>query len=155
MKMQFFILTIPLNHYITVLEFFHWLTSRSFISAWLNSSNITLLTLPSSHFEGLIRWQCKLACKFSSWFFRVIKVGLFARYYTLSSRSSFLGMFLASRLIELLIRSVDSSYFSVIFSSRSFLYCSGSALYILLVLSAKMKTSGEVFLLQISFSICS
>ena len=38
---------------------------------------------------------------------------------------------------------------SVIFSSRSFLYCSGGALYILLVLSAKMKISGEEFILEI------
>ena len=65
MKMYSFLLSIPLNHSITVLEFFHWLTSRCFIKAWLIFSNLTLLTFLSSLFEGLIRLEVKLAWKFS------------------------------------------------------------------------------------------
>ena len=87
MKMQFFLLSIPLNHSITVLEFFHWLTSRCLINGWLIFSNLTLFNLQSSLFEGLIRRQGKLAWKFSLWSFRVMKARLFARHSTLSTRS--------------------------------------------------------------------
>ena len=93
MKMYSFLLSIPLNHSITVLEFFHWLTSRCFIKAWLIFSNLTLLTFLSSLFEGLIRLQVKLAWKFSLWSFRVIKAGFFARHSTLSTRPNLLTVF--------------------------------------------------------------
>ena len=63
MKMQYFLLSIPLNRSITVSEFFHCLTTRCFIGVWLIFSNLTLLALPSSLFEGLIRWQGKIAQK--------------------------------------------------------------------------------------------
>ena len=55
MKMPFFLLSTSLNPFITRLEFFYWLTSRCFISVWLIFSHLTLLTLQSSLFEGLIR----------------------------------------------------------------------------------------------------
>ena len=128
MKMQSFSLSIPLNHCITELEFFHWLRSKCFISAWLTFSNLTKLTLPISLFEGLIRRQGKLARKFSLWSFRVMKAVFFARHFTLSTRSNFLAMFFASKLIERRFdfsrRSVNFVYVFVAFSFRRFLYCS-------------------------------
>ena len=153
-KMQSFLLSIPLNHSITELGFFRWLRSRCFISAWLIFSNLTLLTLPSSLFQGLIgRWD-KLARKFSLWSFRNTRAGFFERHSTLSKRSCFLALFFVYKLINFSRRSVDSLYVFVTFSFRRFLYFSGGVLYILLVLSANMKTSGEEFVLEISFFIC-
>ena len=72
-----------------------------------------------------------------------MKTGFFARQSTLSARSSFLAMFFASKLTNFSRHSVDFLYGFVTFSFRSFLYCAGFALYIFLVLSANMKTSGE------------
>ena len=64
-------------------------------------------------------------------------------------------MFLASKLIDFSRRSVDFLYVFVTFSFRSFWFCSGSALHILWVLPANMKTSGEEFILEISSFYCS
>ena len=72
-----------------------------------------------------------------------MKAGFFARHSILLTRSSFLAVFLASKLIDVLRRSVDFFYVFVTFSFSSSLYCSGGALYILLVLSENMKTSAE------------
>ena len=93
MKMQSFLLSIPSDYSITVTEFFHWFTSRCFISSWLIFSNFTLLAFPSSLFQALIRHQGKLACKFSLWSFRVMKAELFSRHSTLSTKLNFLAMF--------------------------------------------------------------
>ena len=127
MKMQSFLLSIPSDYSITVTEFFHWFTSRCFISSWLIFSNFTLLAFPSSLFQALIRHQGKLACKFSLWSFRVMKAELFSRHSTLSTKLNFLAMFLASNLIDFSRRSVDFSYVFVAFSFRNFLFCSGGA----------------------------
>ena len=140
MKMQSFILTISLNYSITVLEFFHWLTSRSFISASLIFSNITLLTLPNSHFQGPVNFLYGLLELWRMGFLQGIPLfqqGLVFRYVfgfqTDWTFDTFCWLFVCLCHIF----------------SRRFLYCSGGALYILLVLSAKMKTSGEEFILEI------
>ena len=52
-KMQFILLSIPLNHSITVVETFRLLTSRCYTSAWMTFFNLILL--------NLIRRQGKLA----------------------------------------------------------------------------------------------
>ena len=154
-KMQSFLLSIPLNQSITELGFFRWLRSRCFISAWLIFSNLTLLTLPSSLFQGLKRRQGKLAWKLSLWSFRVMNARFFVTISLFHTRSSFLAMFFASKLIDFSRRSVHFYKGFVTFSFRSFWYCSGGALYILLVLSANMKTSDEEFIIEISSFICS
>ena len=84
-----------------------------------------------------------------------MKAEFFVKHSALSTRSSFLAMFLASKLIDFSIRFVDFLYVFVTFSFRSFLYCSGGALYILLVLSANMKTSGEELYLRYLLSFVS
>ena len=84
-----------------------------------------------------------------------MKTGFFARNATLSTRSSFLAMFSASKLIDFSRHSVNFLYVFVTFSFRFFLYCSGGALCILLVLPANMKTSGEEIILEMSSFICS
>ena len=53
MKMHSILLSIPLNHSITVVEIFRLLTSRCFTSAWMIFFNLILL--------NLIRRQGKLA----------------------------------------------------------------------------------------------
>ena len=137
--MQTFLLLIPLNHSITLLEIFHWLTSRYVIIASLIFSKLILLTFPSSLFEGLIYRQGKVAWKFYLLSFRVIKVGFFVRHYTLSMTRNSFNKILASKLIDFSRRSVGFLYVCVTFSFRRFLFCSGDTLYMLLILSAKYE----------------
>ena len=130
MKMQYFLLSVPLDDFTTVLEFFHWLTSRCNASAGLIFSNITLLIFPSSLFKGLMRRQGKLAWKVSLWSFRVKSADFFTQHYTLSTRSNIFCF-----QIDFLFKTFCMSFVFVTFSFRSFLYCSGGALYILSLLS--------------------
>ena len=56
-----------LNQLITEFEFFHWLTLSFSLRRLLMLSKMTLLTLPSSLFDGLIRRHLGLDSKLSLW----------------------------------------------------------------------------------------
>ena len=61
------------NQLVTSDVFFHWLNFVVFLIVELILSRICLLTLPSSLFAGLMRWQLGWLAKLSLWSFRVIK----------------------------------------------------------------------------------
>ena len=120
MKMQYILLSVPLDDCITVLQFFHWLTSRCNASAGLIFSSITLLIFPSSPFKGLMRQHGKLAWKVSLWSFRV-KSADFLHNTILAQRGQ---IFFASKLIFFSKRSV---------CLLSLLHSPSEAFYIVLV----------------------
>ena len=93
MKMQSFLFSSSLNHFITLVEFFHWLTFRCCSSILLIFSSFCLLTFPSSVLEGLIRRHGSFELKFSLWSLSVMKAGFLARCSILSLSSSFLDIY--------------------------------------------------------------
>ena len=54
-KLQFFLSSMFLNHYITLLDFFHWLTYKKLTKCLLICSMIG-----SSLLEGFIKWEGKV-----------------------------------------------------------------------------------------------
>ena len=90
-----------LNHSMTDIEFFHWLTATMGLMFCRMVSSIFLLIMPISLFAGLISLQGKLCSKLSLWSFNVIKASFLASISVLSSKSSFCAILFASALMLL------------------------------------------------------
>ena len=94
MKVWLYLLSMPLNHSITDVVFFHWLNLRELVILWLIRSSTVLLILPISDLVGLIRRQAGLFVKFVLLSLSVMNASLLAVESTLSSIPSFAAMIL-------------------------------------------------------------
>ena len=110
-----------LNQVITSDVFFHWLNFDSFKMFLLIVFNNDLLILPISVSDGLIRRKDKVCGKPSLWSFIVMKASASYNFSTLSSISNFFAIFLASRLMVLILFLLDFLYVFVMLFSRCFL----------------------------------
>ena len=116
---QSFLLETSINHFKTESVFFHWLKWSSEISFPLIFSMISLLTLPSSFFTGLINWHNEFCQKSGLWSLSVIKAGVLAIHSMWSSRLMSSAMFFASKFIDVSNSGVAFLYVFVM-SWRSF-----------------------------------
>ena len=115
---MFFLLLMFLKQVITSDVFFYWLNFDSFKMFLLIVSNNDLLIFPTSVFDGLIRRKDKVWGKPSLWSFNVMKASAYCNFSTLSSISNFLAIFLASRLMVLILFLLDFLYVFVMLFSR-------------------------------------
>ena len=119
---QSFLLEMRINHFKIESLFFHWLKWSSEISFPLIFSMISLLTLPSSFFAGLIDWHNGFCRKSGLWSLSVIKGGVLAVHSMQSSRLMSSAMFFASKFIDVFNLSGVFSYVFATLSWRCFCY---------------------------------
>ena len=121
-----FLLGISINHFKTDLVFFHWLKWSSEISFLLILSMISLPTLISSFFAGLIKRHDGFCRKSSLWSLSVTKAGVLAIHSMRASRKIGLAILFASKFID--VSWFDWCFFVCFgdFIMKKFLcYCSG------------------------------